>query len=67
MRRVVGRWIALFFFPNWINATARERLVPALASVVSSATESCMIQEEREIKWSSDTDVLCLVVAIDLE
>jgi hypothetical protein len=26
-----------------------------------------MIQEEREIKWSSGTDMLCLVVAIELE
>jgi hypothetical protein len=26
-----------------------------------------MIQEEREIKWSSDADVLCLAVAIELE
>jgi len=48
MRRMVGRRIALFFFLDWINATARVRLVLELASLVPSEMGSlCMIQEER--------------------
>jgi hypothetical protein len=61
MRRVVGRWVALFFFSNRINATARARLVLAYPSVVSSETELlCVIQKEREIKRSPGADLLVI-------